>query len=255
MKPRLLDLFCGAGGCSAGYVAAGFEVVGVDIADQPNYPFRFHKLDAMEVAYGLMVDVSIIPGYEVGDFDAVHASPPCQFASLVTPDKSKHSNLIPETRRRLQGSGLPYVIENVPGAREHLIDPVQICGSGLGLTLIRHRLFETNFPVMGVPCAHGALKAQFDVYEHGKWRKSGTPAIYGKGGRKAKEHWASAMGINWMTHDEMALAIPPRYTEHIGSYLKAEVERRLEDDPQLGEAHRIINDHFAVEALTRRDVA
>lgn len=224
VKPRLLDLFAGAGGCAVGYARAGFEVVGVDIADQPNYPYEFHKLDAMEVAFGCMVDVSAIPGYEVSDFDAIHASPPCQAHSAVTGQhRDKHDDLVPETRRRLKGSGLPYVIENVVGAP--LEDPIQLCGSSFGLPLRRHRLFETNFPIMAPPCAHGAQEKRFDIYEHGKWRKSATPAIYGKGGRKAVEHWPEALGIDWMTRDEMAQAIPPAYTEFIGGYLMAAVKQ------------------------------
>lgn len=227
LKPRLLDLFCGAGGCSVGYARAGFEVVGVDIAPQPNYPFEFFQMDAMDVAYGLQVDVLLGPigKYEVGDFAAVHASPPCQHYSTLNAVNGKdHPDLIAELRKRLQGSGLPYAIENVVGAP--LINPIQICGSGLNLDVRRHRLFECSFSAMGVPCAHGQQTPRFDVFEHGKWRKSSTVPVYGVGGGKAVEHWADAMGIDWMTRPELAEAIPPAYTEHIGSYLLEHVRPR-----------------------------
>lgn len=260
MRGRLLDLCCGVGGMAQGFADAGFEVVGVDIAPQPNFPFEFHQLDAMQVAYGLMVDVSVIPGYEVDDFDAVHASFPCPRYSSMNgwSGESDAPDLVPEGRRMLQGSGLPYVIENVPGAP--LENPVQLCGSMFGLEveiggelcqLRRHRLFETNFPVMTPSCWHrdpavtvvgGSIgRKVFDPK-----RKSRAPSL---------EQAKAVMGIPWAeTAREVANAIPPAYAEFIGGYLKAEVERRLEDGP-LGEGHRIINDHFALEALTRRDVA
>jgi DNA (cytosine-5)-methyltransferase 1 len=90
MKPRLLDLFCGAGGCSVGYARAGFEVVGVDIKPQVNYPYGFIQADALDV-----LRTGAVPPARVGgsmwtrpgwteDFDAIHASPPCQAYSRVT---------------------------------------------------------------------------------------------------------------------------------------------------------------------------
>jgi DNA (cytosine-5)-methyltransferase 1 len=139
-RPRLLDLFCGAGGCGVGYRQAGFDVVGVDLLDQPDYPFEFHQADAM--TYPLD-----------GDWDAIHASPPCQaFTSLkVMHNAREHEDLLTETRERLQAWGGLYVIENVPGApmRNH----VTICGSSIGLgvrkydrELRRHRHFEVTSP-------------------------------------------------------------------------------------------------------------
>src|SRR5690349_21349641 len=124
MKPRLLDLFCGAGGAAKGYADAGFEVVGVDHVDQPNYPYEFHKGDALLMGAWLLHN---------GDFDAVHASPPCQaYTTLRTLQGGKeYPDLIAPTRDLLQKSGLPYVIENVVGAP--LVNPVQLCGSSFGL--------------------------------------------------------------------------------------------------------------------------
>lgn len=199
-----------------GYYRAGFDVVGVDHVEQPNYPFEFIHDDALRFMREM--------GSWIQNFDAIHASPPCQAYSAVTPDKTTHPDLVAPTRELLQQSALPYVIENVVGAP--LENPITLCGSSFGLPLRRHRLFETNFPVMAPPCAHGGQEKRFDIYEHGKWRKSATPAIYGTGGRKGVEHWGEALGVGWMTRPEMALAIPPAYCEHIGGFLMAEVEAR-----------------------------
>ena len=217
-RPRLLDLFCGAGGCTKGYQRAGFYVVGVDISPQPNYcGDAFVQMDALEFLRRLLAGEEVA-GWRLEDFDGIAASPPCQAYSAATGEhRDKHPDLVAETRRLLREAGLPYVIENVE--RSPLENPVTLCGSGFGLPLRRHRLFEASFPLMSPGCAHGGQVKRFDVYEHGKWRKSASPAIYGKGGRKAVEHWPEALGIDWMTRDEMAQAIPPAFTEHVGSYL------------------------------------
>src|SRR4051794_16680153 len=123
MTPRLLDLFCGAGGCSVGYHRAGFDVVGIDIAPQPHYPFEFIQADAL-TALDLF-------GMRIGDFDAVHASPPCQSYSVSCnyrpENRTKYPDLVAPTRELLYEIGLPYVIENVPGAPLH--SPIMLCGS------------------------------------------------------------------------------------------------------------------------------
>jgi DNA (cytosine-5)-methyltransferase 1 len=210
VKPRLLDLFCGAGGCSVGYDRAGFEVVGVDIAPQPRYPFEFHEADALT--------------FPLEGFDAVHASPPCRaHTTLRHRTGGDYPDLVAATRHRLLDSGLPYVIENVVGAP--LLNPVTLCGSAFGLgvggrQLRRHRLFESNAPVMAHPCQH-----------HGP-----AVGVYGTGGggqmtRGFKAEGVAdarvALGIDWMSLAELAQAIPPAYTEHIGGYLLAEVTARV----------------------------
>jgi DNA (cytosine-5)-methyltransferase 1 len=211
-KPVLLDLFCGAGGAAMGYSRAGFEVVGVDIKPQPNYPFRFVQADALE--------------HPLDGFDAIHASPPCQtFTAYRRKGGSVgvgYADLVGKTRKLLQATGLPYVIENVFGAP--LENPVQLCGSFFGLDVARHRLFESNVPMMGTPCSH-------------HWQTPRYPAATNRAENSRRtvevgvwrinlEVQRRAMGIDWMALVELSQAIPPAYTEHIGGYLMAEVERR-----------------------------
>lgn len=213
VKPVLLDLFCGAGGATKGYQEAGFYVVGVDHKPQPNYcGDEFYEQDALAV---LGAGVISLPHR----FDAIHASPPCQASSSLRhrhPDR-EYPELIPPTRELLESTGLPYVIENVVGAK--LVNPTMLCGSAFGLGVRRHRLFETNFPLMSPGCAHGSQARRFDVYEHGRWIKSPVARVYGHGGGKANDRWEEAMGIDWATKAEIAQAIPPAFTKHVGSYL------------------------------------
>jgi DNA (cytosine-5)-methyltransferase 1 len=217
-RPRLLDLFCKAGGAGKGYADAGFEVVGVDIEPQPRYPFEFIQADALT--------------FPLDWFDAVHASPPCQAhsAMAVMWNAGTHPDLIEPIRKRLIAAGLPYVIENVVGAP--LDHPVRICGAALGLgtsthQLARHRLFETNFPVMVPPCAHGQRPTLGIYGDHARDRRRSIRIGYGQMG--AADGLAAArqsMGIDWMNWREISQAIPPAYTEHIGHYLMAEINAR-----------------------------
>jgi DNA (cytosine-5)-methyltransferase 1 len=206
-RPRLLDLFCGAGGAAFGYHQAGFEVVGVDINPQPRYPFEFHQADAMT--------------FPLDGFDAIHASPPCQGYSTITPDKTRHPRLIGPIRERLQATGVPYVIENVEGARRYLRHPVKLCGSSFGLAVRRHRYFESNVPLMSIPCAHGRVRP-IGVYgdhpenDHDYRRPDGT-----RRGAKALtvDHAREVMGMPWATWPEIVEAIPPAFSSFIGEQL------------------------------------
>lgn len=220
-RPKLLDLFCCAGGAAMGYHRAGFDIVGVDIEPQPNYPFDFVQGDALEYA-----------AEHWREFDAIHASPPCQgYLNLKRVNdslgrESRHDRLITETRRLLVASGLPYVIENVQDARRELRDPVRICGTGLNLPLRRHRLFESNVPLVGIACRHDRFtepRYWTGWRPKGEHRLSTVVQVYGNAG--GREHWPAAMGIDWMTPKEMCEAIPPSFTEHIGRQLIAHVGR------------------------------
>jgi DNA (cytosine-5)-methyltransferase 1 len=207
-RPRLLDLFCGAGGAAVGYDRAGFDVTGVDNRPQPRYPFTFVQADAMT--------------FPLDGWDAIHASPPCQaYGAMRTTwnARTDHPDLLPPTRDRLFASGLPYVIENVPGAP---MDPLMmLCGSSFGLgipgyQLRRHRWFETwGFWLMSLPCQHSG--PVISIYgDHGRdWRrKEGYGRYFTLTERK------QALGIDWMTRDELDQAIPPAYTEYIGLQLR-----------------------------------
>ena len=216
---KLLDLFCGAGGAAQGYADAGFEVVGVDRDSQPNYPFEFIRDDA--------IDWLRWRG-DVG-FDAIHASPPCQAYSTQTADKSRHERLIEPIRDLLIVSGLPYVIENVEGAKKELIDPVRLCGSSFGLNVRRHRYFETNWPLEGKPCNHKWQTPRFRSLDNSMVKAGKLASVVGVHGHiNYPGEFAlrqKAMGIDWMTNDELVEAIPPAYTRFIGHQLRRWVER------------------------------
>lgn len=218
-RPRLLDLFCGAGGAAMGYHRAGFEVVGVDTAPQPRYPFEFLQADALEV----------VATWDLTRFDAIHASPVCKaFTSMARlhPD-IEHPDQITPLRPLLQAAGLPYVIENVPGAP--LIDPILICGSMFDppMDVRRHRLFESNWGLRNHhwPCRHKLWAKRFPA-EHRKTRggMARVVGVYG-GGRYAGSDALRqrAMQIDWMSRDELTQAIPPAYTQWIGEQLAAVV--------------------------------
>lgn len=227
MKPRLLDLFCKAGAAAAGYAAVGFDVIGVDIEPQRNYPFEFHRGDALEflAARGR-------------EFDAIHASPPCQAYSAMKdmPDAREHPKLIGEVRELLLGLGLPYVIENVVGARVHMESPALLCGTMFGLSaagfeLQRHRLFETSFPLIPPSgCKHelpviGVYGGHVRCRSTKFWRNGGRDFP----GYSKKQLAMTAMGVTHrMTMDELSEAIPPAYTEFIGRQLLAAVTGSME---------------------------
>lgn len=235
-KMRLLDLFCGAGGAGMGYHRAGFEVVGVDINPQPHYPFEFHQADALEYLAE--------HGYE---YDAIHASPPCQAYSTMTKGRwqdriDDHPKLIEPIRELLKKYGKPFVIENVEGARHELITPFLLCGTMFGLRtmagnqLRRHRYFECSFGFIWTPsCQHNSGSA-IEVYGGGQnpaRKKPATIGVWGHTGGSSNREGITqfgiqdrkdAMGIDWMTGKELNEAIPPAYTEYIGYYLMRHIE-------------------------------
>lgn len=207
-RPRILDLFCGAGGAGQGYKQAGFHVTGVDIAPQPDYAGDlFIQGDALEylAAHGR-------------EYDAVHTSPPCQASCTLTKGTNKgrgYLNLIPATRELLAELKVPTVIENVQGS--DLRRDLTLCGEMFGLGVIRHRYFEVaGFPV-AVP-AHKPHRGRVAGYRHGQWYDGPYFAVYGDGGGKGTvAQWQQAMGMHWTANRKsIAEAIPPAYTEYIG---------------------------------------
>jgi DNA (cytosine-5)-methyltransferase 1 len=209
MTFRIMDTFCKAGGAGMGYHLAGFEVVGVDIEPQKNYPFEFHQADALEYITE--------HGHE---FDAIHASPKCQDNCPLKHRWGKsYENQIPAVRRLLQESGKPYIIENVEGAKRRLQDPLVLCGTMFGLKVIRHRLFENNigliFPPFTCQC-----KGKVGKRGHLGDREFMTVTGHFSNIEKAR----AAMGIDWMNQEELAQAIPPAYTTFIGEQLIAYLE-------------------------------
>jgi DNA (cytosine-5)-methyltransferase 1 len=223
-RPRLLDLFCGAGGAGMGYHRAGFEVVGVDNAPQRRYPFEFHLADALEFV-----------AEHGAEYDVIHASPPCQAYSIMRNlpwlRGREYWDSIPPTRAALVATGVPYVIENVARAP---LDGIMLCGTMFGLRQsdggpeYRHRLFESSVFMLAPahPKHHetvvpGPYLKDRQRRSNGAWRSSGIDrSIAGKGGHVGDAaRFGAAMGIDWMTGAELAQAIPPAFTEWIGGEL------------------------------------
>lgn len=208
-----------------GYSRAGFRVLGVDHKPQPNYPFEFICCDALEFV-DRWVGSSTDDGWPEMWIDAIHASPPCQLFSAyqrANHNQKQHVNLIPQTRELLQASGLPYIIENVPGAP--LKGPVTVCGVSLGLDVRRHRLFESNVSLMTPPCACGGWQeAKYDRGSRAIRPNDRRTVAVGEW-RIPKDVQQQAMGIDWMEVKDLAQAIPPLYTELLGAQLLPHVHR------------------------------
>ncbi len=216
-----------------GYARAGFEVVGVDLVAQPRYPFEFVCEDAL-MLLGVLVGQRSGGSSWLDDFDAIHASPPCQAHTSMsnrwrgTGGKAdEHIDLIPATRELLKQTGLPYVIENVPGARAALIDSVTLTGEMFGLGVHRPRLFESNVLLLVAP---KPVPSPSSIGVYGKahdgrllWRRADGSEQHAA---SDLEQARAAMGIDWMEWRELCEAIPPAYTEHIGHQLMQHVQAR-----------------------------
>lgn len=227
-RPRLLDLFCGSGGCAMGYHRAGFDVVGVDIEAHDDYPFPMMVADAMDVLASPVI---------LRDFDVIHASPPCPryTAGLRhTPEKRlNHPDLIGPVRDRLEAWGGYYVMENIPGSP--LRYPILLCGRAMGYPILRrHRLFESNAFLMSPGCACGGAGRAMSVYGH-------TQEI--KHTKTHKEHVKVAeakvlMGVPWIKRQpDVVDAIPPNYTEFLGWQLVQWLHLNPNPSPPVGVPH------------------
>lgn len=211
---RLLDLFCGAGGAARGYRDAGWHVTGVDIAPHPRYAGHiFIQGDAIE--YVLM------HGHE---YDAIHASPPCQAYTALTRGTNRgrtYPDLIAVTRKALERTAVPWVIENVPGAP--IRRDLMLCGEMFGLRVIRHRTFEFSADVLVPQVVHPRHRGRVAGWRHGRRYDGYYVAVYGDGGGKGSvAEWQDAMGIHWTSvRREIAEAIPPAYGRFVGEILAA----------------------------------
>jgi DNA (cytosine-5)-methyltransferase 1 len=225
VTPRLLDLFCGAGGAAMGYQRAGFDVVGVDNRPQPRYVGErivWHA-DALDVLRDLLAGRITAAG-RLSDFAAIHASPRCQLDCAYRRRGDGvgegYADLIALTRELLGATGLPYVIENVEGARHKLRNPIRLCGSSFGLDVRRHRLFESNVPMLAPPCDHSWQTPRFpQATNRENLRSTVEVGVW----RIPLDVQQRAMGIDWMTLPEFSEAIPPAYTEHVGHQLMEHV--------------------------------
>lgn len=219
-RPLLLDLFCGEGGCSAGYVAAGFDVVGVDLHAKPRYPWEFHR--------GHALDYLADPAF-MARFDAVHASPPCKSENpLRHLHDVQHPDLLTPTLEMLRAQHLPWVVENV-AATEKMPGALLLCGAAFALAadcidgrrrpLKRHRLFESSVFLMGGGCACSG-REPVGVYGHGRANKDpGSRRGYQAAVAEARQ----ALETPWMSQAGISQAIPPAYTEFIGEQILAAI--------------------------------
>jgi DNA (cytosine-5)-methyltransferase 1 len=213
-RPLLLDLFCGGGGAGMGYHRAGFDVIGADLAPQPNYPFEFLQADAL----ALLADREFM-----AQFSAVHASPPCQRKSRMTNCRpglaAEYPNLVEPVRGLLTAWGGPWVIENVEGAglpgQDDLFGAhgVMLCGTMFGRALYRHRWFRASFPLR----APGHPRHLLPASKAGHWRPGTVISV--EGHCSPIELAREVMGIDWMSRDELAESIPPAFTEYLGGFL------------------------------------
>jgi len=217
---KILDLFCKAVGAAKGYADAGFEVLGVDIVPQPNYPYKFVQMDAIE----------FLRTQDLSEFDAIHASPPCQkhskcqqLAKARNDGKyGDHKDFIADIRDLLEKIGKPYIIENVEGSP--LKNPISLYGSQFdNLYTQRKRLFESNIPLK-LPDKkmqrHKTPTVGYGIGEDGWISICGNGGVRGMNAKQIILYWGFALGgIDWMTREELAEAIPPKYTEFLGKQL------------------------------------
>jgi DNA (cytosine-5)-methyltransferase 1 len=240
---KLLDLYSGAGGAAMGYHLAGFtDITGVDMVDQPRYPFNFIQADALEYLH-----IAIDTG-EIEEYDLIHASPPCKLDNVMSrgrwkEKRLKHADLIEPTIELLKETGKPYVVENVSGARHKFASHLMLCGTMFGLQTVqgnqlwRHRYFEIypHILVLQPPCNHNT-GSPIGVHGGGQHpnRRIRPVGVYGSTGGSSDRDDKSFFGIearrevmeiSWMTNKELTQAIPPAYTRFISEQLIKHLER------------------------------
>lgn len=204
-RPLILDAFCCAGGAAWGYYEAGFIPVGVDNKNQPNYPFLFVQMDAIEAIerFGQ-------------SFSAIHASPPCQTYSVTrTMHDNEYPDLLQPTRQALERVNRPYIIENVPGSPMN--NYVKLRGDMFNLRVLRLRYFESNclLLVPSYPKKTGTTSSNgkgYSTFDDGDY-------ITIAGHNYRFSDGCKAMSIHWMKQPELSQSIPPAYTRYLGKQL------------------------------------
>lgn len=219
---KALDLFCGAGGSAMGLRQAGFEVIGIDIQPGLNYPFAYCVADAMPILARLASEgLGVLREYGLDPtgIELIWASPPCQsFCAYRRKDPRRvgaaAQDLIAQVRTYLQAIGLPYIIENVEAAP--LENAIRLCGSSFGLDVRRHRLFECSFPISAPPCNHKLHVSRGKRFPGATNRPAGRYTCEIGVWRIPLATQQAAMGIDWMTLEELSQAIPPAYSRYLG---------------------------------------
>lgn len=213
-RPKAADLFCGAGGAAMGLYRAGFDVDGWDITPQKNYPFTFHHGNALDV--------------DVSDYDFVWASPPCQAYTIAGHNQRRHGkiyqDLMAEVRAKLTQTKVLWVIENVSGAPMRC--DVMLCGSMFGLNIVRHRIFETNYPdlILTSKCQHPRMPVTVCGSGTPTWARKALIKSGRKSGQFTSREKRDAMGIEWTTREELSQAVPPAYSEFLGRLMIARLQ-------------------------------
>lgn len=217
--PRLLDLFCGAGGAAMGYYRAGFDVVGVDIAPQPHYPFEFYQLDALHA-----LDFDGLPCHR--KFDAIHASPPCQaYSTMGNRARKPAPDLLRIVIDMLEAQSLPYVVENVTGAKQHMPNAFVLSGGMFGLGVHRPRYFVSNILILTpspVPPPVGGVGVYGRTHDGRRLFNRKSNGTYRAA--RSLEEAQTAMGMDWADWHGTKEAVPPAYTEWIGRQLLSHLE-------------------------------
>lgn len=245
-RPKALDLCCGAGGASMGLWQAGWEPIGVDSnpARLKRYPFTHHVADVADRDFPNTLK-ALCSLYEP---QLIIAGPPCQGHSTTHTLRNRPvsrgqseahppQDLIRLLRHLMAATGLPWIIENVPGAPLNLTHTLQLCGSSFGLRVRRHRCFEhsPDLPLIGLPCNH-AWQDDLKQYTTHDGHETGVVQVFGTsskgiGLRRPPNNTQSsteiariAMGIDWMSARDLSQAIPPAYTNFLGRQAMQHIE-------------------------------
>jgi DNA (cytosine-5)-methyltransferase 1 len=253
MTLKVLDLFAGEGGASAGYMSAGLRLLAaVDLNERA---LRRHP----GYGEGLTWAGDWQEGLEKfgAEADFIHASPPCQRYAVGTKQACRDNwpDLVKPVREALLATGKPFVIENVEQAP--LENPVYLTGCMFGLTVswdIPKTKVQTLYDgttmwkinnsrepkrrvgkvQQGPVTFHLERKRGFEVHDFNLKAPPVDRAIHALpsmsvvGGTPTgfwNQWYAQAipnrikcelMGVPWMGVSGCAESIPPAYTEYIG---------------------------------------